>query len=55
VFRLAADAVLLLHLSFIAFALFGALLALRWPRVLWLHVPAFCWACTLKCRAGCAR
>lgn len=41
--RFAADAVLLLHLAFIAFALFGALLALRWPQVLWLHVPAFCW------------
>jgi Protein of Unknown function (DUF2784) len=44
VYRLAADAVLLLHLLFILFAVLGALLALRWRAVLWLQVPAFLWA-----------
>lgn len=43
-FRFAADAVLLLHLSFILFAVLGALLALRWPRVAWVHLPAALWA-----------
>jgi hypothetical protein len=43
-FRLAADAVLLLHLAFILFALFGAALALRWPRLVWIHLPAAVWA-----------
>lgn len=43
-YRYAADAVLLLHLAFILFALFGAILALRWPRVVWLHLPAALWA-----------
>jgi len=42
--RLAADAVLLLHLCFIVFAVLGAALALRWPRMVWLHLPAACWA-----------
>lgn len=41
--RLAADAVLLLHLAFIAFALCGAVLALRWPWVPWLQLPAAGW------------
>ncbi|MGW8390103.1 DUF2784 domain-containing protein [Pseudoduganella sp. HUAS MS19] len=43
-FRLAADAVLLLHLAFILFALLGAVLALRWPRLVRIHLPAALWA-----------
>ena len=43
VYRLLADAVLLLHLLFIAFALFGALALWRWPRLVWLHLPALAW------------
>jgi Protein of Unknown function (DUF2784) len=44
VYRLAADAVLLMHLAFIVFALLGALLALRWLWVLGLQLPALAWA-----------
>ena len=40
---LAADAVVLLHLAFIAFVVFGAALLWRWPRVAWLHLPAVAW------------
>jgi hypothetical protein len=36
---LPAVLVALLHASAIAFMLVGSLLALRWPRLLWLHVP----------------
>jgi hypothetical protein len=43
-YQAAGDAVMLLHFAFIAFALFGALLLLKWPRLIWLHVPALCWA-----------
>ena len=28
-----------LHLALVAFVLTGSLLALRWPRLLWLHAP----------------
>src|SRR5438477_13191225 len=42
--RLLADAVLVLHLAFIAFACFGALAVWRWPRLAWLHLPALAWA-----------
>jgi hypothetical protein len=34
-----AALVAVLHGASIAFMLTGSLLALRWPRVLWLHVP----------------
>ena len=42
--RLAADGVLVLHFAFIVFVIFGGLLALRWRRVVLLHVPAIAWA-----------
>lgn len=42
-YQLLADSVLTLHFLFVAFVLGGGLLALRWPRLLWLHVPAVAW------------
>lgn len=41
---LVADAVLLLHALFIAFAVLGAALLWRWPRLVWAHLPAVMWA-----------
>jgi hypothetical protein len=38
-FRSAADIVLVVHLAFVLFVVLGGLLALRWPRVAWIHVP----------------
>jgi hypothetical protein len=43
-FRILADAVLVLHFAFIAFALLGGLLVRRWPRLAWLHLPSAAWA-----------
>jgi hypothetical protein len=53
--RIAADALVLLHLGFILFVLLGGLLLLRWPRLLCLHLPAVVWgswwsACTWGAR-----
>jgi uncharacterized protein DUF2784 len=36
---LLVGAVAVVHAAAVLFMLSGALLALRWPRVLWLHVP----------------
>lgn len=44
VFKVLADVVMAVHLTFIVFVAVGALLALRWPRLIWLHVPAVAWA-----------
>ena len=41
--RFAADGVLVLHLTFIAFVVFGALLAARWPWIAFIHLPAAAW------------
>jgi len=46
--RLAADAVLLLHAAFLVFVVAGGLLALRWPRIAWLHLPAAAWGVLIE-------
>ena len=42
-FRFAADAVLVLHLLFIAFVVLGSLLAIWRRRILFIHLPAAAW------------
>ena len=45
---LLADLTVLLHLAFVAFVVGGGLLALRWPRVSWLHLPAAAWGAAVE-------
>jgi hypothetical protein len=47
-YRLLADAVLLLHLSFVAFVMLGGLFVLRRPRLAWLHLPAVAWGAWIE-------
>ena len=42
-YALAAVLVLAIHLAFVLFVVFGAVLVLRWPRLAWLHLPAAAW------------
>lgn len=48
IYRLLADAVLLLHLAFIVFVVAGGWFLLRWPRLAWLHLPAALWGVTIE-------
>ena len=48
VYRLLADLVVLIHLLFVAFALFGGALALRWTWMPWVHLPAAAWGAMLE-------
>lgn len=43
-----ADAVLVVHLVFIAFVLVGGVAVLRWPRLAWIHVPAATWGVLIE-------
>ena len=43
VYRVLADAVVVVHFAFVVFVAIGGILAWRWPRLLWLHVPAVVW------------
>ena len=48
--RALADLVVVVHLGFVAFVIFGALLV-RWrSRVAWIHIPCVAWACLLEFR-----
>ncbi|MFV1997121.1 MAG: DUF2784 domain-containing protein [Acidiferrobacterales bacterium] len=47
-----ADAVVVLHLLFIVFAVAGGLLVLRWRRVAWLHIPTVAWAAAIEFSGG---
>jgi hypothetical protein len=42
-YSLAANAVALLHFAFIVFVVIGGLFVLRWPKLMWLHLPAAIW------------
>ena len=47
-YRLAADAVVLLHLAFILTVGLGWALVLRWPRLLWVQVPVVAWGVAIS-------
>lgn len=44
----AASTIALLHLGFILFVLFGGFLVLRWPKLMWLHLPAATWGVLIE-------
>jgi ABC-type multidrug transport system permease subunit len=46
-YRLLADLVVIVHLLFIAFVAVGGLLAVRWPRLVLVHVPVVLWAAAI--------
>ena len=47
-YRVAADALVLVHFAFIAFVVGGGFLAWRWRRVAWLHLPAAAWGALIE-------
>lgn len=38
-----ADLIVCLHIAFVLFVVFGGLLVIKWPRLMWLHLPAVAW------------
>lgn len=47
-YSLLADVVVVLHLLFVAFVLFGGLLVQRWPLASWVHLPTVLWAALIE-------
>jgi Protein of Unknown function (DUF2784) len=47
-YNFGATAIALLHLAFILFVLFGGFLVLRWPKLMWLHLPAAVWGVLIE-------
>jgi hypothetical protein len=47
-YRLLADFVVVIHLAFILFIVLGGLFAIRWQRVIWMHIPAVLWGALIE-------
>ena len=43
IFTLLADAVLVVHGTFVLFVVLGGLLVLRWQHAAWVHIPCALW------------
>jgi len=48
IYSLLANAVAILHLAFILFVISGAFLLLRWPKLMWVHIPAAIWGVAIE-------
>ncbi|MCL4182144.1 MAG: DUF2784 family protein [Burkholderiaceae bacterium] len=46
--RIAADALVLIHLAFVAFVVLGGLLVAWRARIAWLHLPAAAWGAWIE-------
>ncbi|APC18507.1 hypothetical protein BLL42_23375 [Pseudomonas frederiksbergensis] len=47
-YQIAADGLVLFHLLFILFVLFGGLLTLKWRHLIWWHLPAAVWGVVVE-------
>jgi hypothetical protein len=43
-----AELIVAVHFAFVVFVVLGGLLALRWPRVAWIHLPAVIWGVLIE-------
>jgi hypothetical protein len=43
-----ANLVVVVHLAFLLFVVLGVLLVRRWPRLIFLHIPAFIWGVLIE-------
>lgn len=43
-----SNLIVIIHGLFILFVIFGGLLVLRWPRLIWLHLPAVSWGVVVE-------
>lgn len=47
-YRLIADSLVVLHLGFVVFVVLGGLSVIRWPRVVWVHLPVAIWGAAIE-------
>lgn len=48
IYRILADAVVLLHFGFVVFVVGGGLIVLYRPRLAWIHIPAVIWGALIE-------
>ena len=47
-YLVAANAIALIHLAFIIFVVMGGIAVLRWPWLMWIHLPAAIWGVMIE-------
>ena len=47
-YHVGANAIAIFHLVFILFVIFGGFAVLRWPKLMWLHLPAAIWGVLIE-------
>lgn len=52
IYLILAELTVLLHFLFVVFVAIGALLLLRWPKLIWLHLPALLWGIYIQFSGG---
>lgn len=50
--RIAADIVMIAHLGFVLFVVLGGLLVFKFPKIAFIHVPAFVWGIWIEATGG---
>ncbi len=48
IYRLLADAVVVIHLGFVVFVVLGGFLLRRWPNLVYAHAPAAIWGVLIE-------
>jgi hypothetical protein len=48
IYRFLADLVVVLHVCFVVFVMLGGFLLLKWPRLIYAHVPAALWGVMIE-------
>jgi len=48
IYRILADIVVIFHLSFVIFSVIGGVLALKWRKIIWIHIPVVIWAVVIE-------
>jgi hypothetical protein len=46
--RVLADGLVIVHLLFVVFVVTGGFLLVRWPKLVWLHLPAAAWGALIE-------
>jgi hypothetical protein len=54
IYRVLARLMILIHTAYVAFVVFGSVVVLRWPKLMWVHIAAVVWGfATLAFDLGC--
>lgn len=48
IYRFLADVLVVVHLAFVIFAVFGGVFCFRWRKAAWVHIPAVLWAAVIE-------